>query len=83
MSSANADSTSSRFMRNAGEVNDKRLWGPAKWIVQLIQYLVALVMVTMAEGLKAIFTGEKRRSRRGGMGRPAGAGLSNADAKEL
>lgn len=60
-------------MRGAGQVGDKRLWGPAKWVVQLVQYLIAIVMVTMAEGVKAIFTGEKRKKRRGGMGSPGGS----------
>lgn len=50
---------SSRFVRGAGEVPDGQLWGPARWVVQLIQYLVALVIVTVGEGLKYIFKGER------------------------
>lgn len=59
-----ADTRTSRFLTGAGEVQDKRLWGPAKWIVQLIQYLIAIIMVTIGEGFKAIFTGEKPRNSR-------------------
>ncbi|KAF2767347.1 hypothetical protein EJ03DRAFT_329254 [Teratosphaeria nubilosa] len=54
---------SGNFIRGAGEVQDKRLWGPAKWVVQMIQYLIAIIMITMGEGIKAIFTGEKPKSR--------------------
>lgn len=60
-----------RFMRGAGEVQDKRLWGPAKWIVQMIQYLIAIIMVTIGEGIRAIFTGERPQRRRGADGKKA------------
>ena len=62
-------SRTDRFMRGAGIVDDTKLWGPAKWVVQLIQYMIAIVMVTMAEGVKAIFTGEKPQRRRDGDGK--------------
>jgi len=56
-------SRTDKFMRGAGNV-DSNLWGPARWVVQLIQYLIAIVIVTMGAGLKAIFTGEKPQDRR-------------------
>ncbi|KAK5112544.1 hypothetical protein LTR85_011236 [Meristemomyces frigidus] len=62
MSEQQQPSRTSKFLSGAGEVQDKRLWGPAKWIVQMIQYLIAIIMITIGEGLKAIFTGEKPRS---------------------
>jgi len=64
-----SQSRTDRFMRGAGNVEDTKLWGPAKWVVQLIQYMIAIVMVTMAEGVKAIFTGEKPQRRRDGDGK--------------
>lgn len=54
-------------MRAAGEVKedpDQRLWGPARWIVQLIQYMVAIIMITIGEGMKAIFTGESPKKKK-------------------
>jgi hypothetical protein len=60
-------SKTDRFIRGAGEVREDpehRLWGPAKWVVQLIQYLVAIVIVTIGEGMKAIIKGEKPKSKR-------------------
>lgn len=59
-------STSTRFMRGAGTVNDPegKLWGPARWVVQMVQYLVALIMLTLAEGFKAVVSGKKLESRR-------------------
>jgi len=52
-------------MRGAGQVNDPegKLWAPARWVVAMIQYLIALIMVTMGEGIKAIFTGNNSRKR--------------------
>jgi hypothetical protein len=72
MSSQQQPSTTStrstRFMRGASHVNDPegKLWAPARWIVQLIQYMIALVMLTLAEGFKAVFTGQKPSGRRRG-----------------
>lgn len=51
-------SRTSDFIRRAGEVQDKNLWGPAKWIVSMIQTLIALIMVTMGEAIAKIFTSE-------------------------
>ena len=54
-------------MRAAGEVKedpDQRLWGPTRWIVQLIQYMVAIIMITIGEGMKAIFTGESPKKKK-------------------
>jgi hypothetical protein len=64
-------SISSRFIRGAGEVQDRNLWGPARWVVQLVQYLIAIILVTIAEGFKAIVSGKKPsgRHRRRGEGR--------------
>ncbi|KAM3424998.1 hypothetical protein BST61_g6968 [Cercospora zeina] len=59
-------SKAAEFMRGAGTVNDpeKKLWAPARWIVQLVQYLIALVMITTAEAFKSIVSGEGSRRRR-------------------
>jgi hypothetical protein len=59
---------STRFMQGASHVNDPegKLWWPARWIVQLIQYLIALVMLTLAEGFRSVFSGEKPSGRRRG-----------------
>ncbi|KAI6842129.1 hypothetical protein KC332_g4358 [Hortaea werneckii] len=57
-------SKADKFMRGAGEVRDTNLWGPAKWVVQLVQYMVAIIMITIGEGFKAIVTGKKPQSRR-------------------
>lgn len=46
---ASSDTLSSRFIRGAGEVKDDpehRLWGPAKWVVQLVQYMIAIIVVS-------------------------------------
>ena len=61
-------STSDRFLRGAGTVrdDDKQLWGPVKWVAQLVQYMVAIIMVTIGKGIEAIFKGEapsKKKSR--------------------
>lgn len=55
-------------MRGATQVNDPehKLWAPARWVVQLIQYLIAVIMLTLGEGFKAIFTGEKPSGKRRG-----------------
>jgi len=71
MSDAQQSTTSTRstrFMRGAGHVNDPegKLWAPARWVVQLIQYLIALIMLTLAEGFKAVFSGKKPQGRRRG-----------------
>lgn len=60
-----SDTRTTRFMRGAGHVNDPegKLWAPARWVVALIQYLIALIMVTMGEGIKAIFSGKNQRRR--------------------
>ena len=61
-----SDRQSSKFMRKAGEVNDpdNKLPGPVKWVASLVQRLIALIIVTLAEGFKAIFTGEKSGGKR-------------------
>lgn len=66
MSDRPGTSPTTRFMRGAGQVNDPegKLWAPARWVVQMIQYLIALIMVTLAEGFKAVVSGKKSRSRR-------------------
>jgi len=64
-------SRTANFMRGAGEVQDRQLWGPAKWIVQLVQYLIAIMIVTIGEAFKAIFTGESPRKKRGAEGKKA------------
>jgi hypothetical protein len=53
-------------MRSAGQVNDPedKLWAPARWVVQMIQYLIALIMLTLAEGFKAVVSGGKPQQRR-------------------
>ncbi|TKA30754.1 hypothetical protein B0A50_02474 [Salinomyces thailandicus] len=57
-------SKTEQFMRGAGDVQDSNLWGPAKWVVQLIQYMIAIIMVTIGEGFKSIITGKKPEGRR-------------------
>ena len=60
-------SRSERFIRSAGEVREdpnQRLWWPARVVVQLIQYLIALLMVTVGEAAKAIFKGDAGSKRR-------------------
>ncbi|KAK3110857.1 hypothetical protein LTR53_014424 [Teratosphaeriaceae sp. CCFEE 6253] len=57
-------SRTDRFLRQSGQVQNKNLWGPAKWIAQLVQYLVAIILVTIAEGFKAIVSGQKGTRRR-------------------
>lgn len=66
MSGRAGSTRSTRFMRGAGEVNDPegKLWAPARWVVQMIQYLIALIMLTVAEGFKAVFSGQKPPQRR-------------------
>jgi len=51
-------------MRGAGDVQEPRgaIWAPMRWVISLIQYLIAIIMVTMAEGVKAIFYGTSKRS---------------------
>lgn len=58
--------TGERFMRGAGEVYDPehKLWAPMRWVVQMVQYLVAIIMLTIAKGIEAIFKGEKHREKR-------------------
>lgn len=58
--------TGERFMRGAGEVNDpeNKLWGPARWVVQMVQYLVAIIILTIGKGIEAIFKGEKPSKRK-------------------
>lgn len=61
-------SKTERFIRGAGEVREdpeQRLWAPARWVVQMIQYLIAIIVVTIGEGFKAIVSGKthKRRER--------------------
>ncbi|KJX96905.1 hypothetical protein TI39_contig595g00002 [Zymoseptoria brevis] len=59
-------SGTAKFMRDAGKVYDPdhKLWAPAKWIVGIFQYLVAIVLVTIAEGFKSIVSGKKPQGRR-------------------
>lgn len=58
--------TGERFMRGASEVRDPehKLWAPARWVAQMVQYLVAIIMLTIGKGIEAIFKGEKPRKRR-------------------
>ena len=66
MSDSPESTRSTRFMRGAGQVNDPegKLWAPARWVVQLVQYLVAIIMLTIGEGFKAIFSGQNPQNRR-------------------
>ena len=66
-SGAHRESKTERFIRGAGEVREdpeQRLWAPARWVVQLIQYMIAIIMVTIAESLRAIFSGKSPSKRR-------------------
>lgn len=66
MSDRQQETTGERFMRGAGEVHDPdhKLWAPARWVVQMVQYLVAIIMLTIGKGIEAIFKGEKPRKRK-------------------
>ena len=60
-------SKTERFIRGAGEVRedpDNRMWAPARWVVEMIQYLIAIIMVTIGESIKAIWSGEAPKKRR-------------------
>lgn len=35
-----------------------------KWVVQMIQYMVAIIMVTIGKGIEAIFKGESPSKKR-------------------
>ena len=59
-------SKTDRFIRQSGQVQNKNLWGPARWVVQMVQYLIAIVIITIAEGFKAIVTGESPHKRNRG-----------------
>ncbi|KXT09482.1 hypothetical protein AC579_7829 [Pseudocercospora musae] len=50
MSDSQSQSKESRaqaFVRGAGEVQDPehKLWAPARWVVQMVQYLIAIIMI--------------------------------------
>ncbi|KAF2861383.1 hypothetical protein K470DRAFT_215165, partial [Piedraia hortae CBS 480.64] len=59
-------SKSAQFIRDAGHVrnDDGRLWGPARWIAQLIQYMVAIIIVMIGKAFEAMFRGGKKSKRR-------------------
>ena len=62
-----SSSKTERFIRGAGEVREdpeQRLWWPARVVVQMIQYLIAIIMVTIGEGMKAVFTGKTSHRKR-------------------
>jgi len=61
---AHAQSRTDRFIRQSGQVQNKQLWGPARWVVQLVQYMIAIIIITIAEGFKAIVTGQSPHKRR-------------------
>ena len=59
-------SVSDRFLRGAGSVREdpeNRMWAPARWIVQFFQYMIAVIVVAVAEALKAIVSGKKPHSK--------------------
>lgn len=61
-SSKHEETTTERFIRGAGEVREDpehKMWAPARWVVQMVQYLIAIIVLTMVEGIRAIVTGEK------------------------
>ncbi|KAK3709133.1 hypothetical protein LTR37_011112 [Vermiconidia calcicola] len=63
----NQPTRTERFMRGAGEVREDpehRMWAPARWVAQMVQYLVAIIIVTIGEGFKAIWTGESPARKR-------------------
>lgn len=43
------ESKASRFIRESGQVYDPehKLWAPARWVVQMVQYLIALIILSM------------------------------------
>jgi hypothetical protein len=42
------DSATARFIRDAGTVQDPdhKLWAPVKWVVGMLQYMIAIVLVS-------------------------------------
>ena len=60
-------SKTERLIRSAGEVRedpDNKMWAPARWVVEMIQYLIAIIMVAIGESIKAIVSGESPKRRR-------------------
>lgn len=50
-----------QFIRDASQVKDPdhKLWAPARWVIMMIQWMIAIIIVTMAKGLAAIFTKQR------------------------
>lgn len=48
MTDRQQESKSGAFVRGAGTVHDpdNKLWGPARWVAQMVQYLVAIIIVS-------------------------------------
>jgi hypothetical protein len=48
------DSATAKFIREASIVRDpdNKLWAPAKWVVGMFQYLIAIVLVS--ESIKQV-----------------------------
>ncbi|KAK3631615.1 hypothetical protein LTR22_021020 [Elasticomyces elasticus] len=63
-SSRSSQSRTDAFLRSSSVVQNRKLWGPAKWVVQLVQYLIAIIIVTIAEGFKAIVSGKNPHQHR-------------------
>ncbi len=56
-------SATARFIRASGQVQDKSLWWPARIVVQLVQYMIAILIVTIANAFKAIISGKGSHKR--------------------
>ena len=48
MADQSKQSKTDRFIRGAGDVHDpnKQLWAPARWVVQMVQYLIAIILIS-------------------------------------
>lgn len=62
MSDRQSKTKTQQIIENSGEVRGDLPW-PARWIVQLIQRMIAIMIVTMGNALEAIFKGEKPKKR--------------------
>ncbi|GAB7358713.1 hypothetical protein MBLNU230_g3942t1 [Neophaeotheca triangularis] len=49
------------FIREASKVQDPdhKLWAPARWLIMMVQWMIAIIIVTIAKGFAAIFTKQK------------------------
>ena len=63
MSNKQAQSKTGRIIRASGDVRDESLPAPARWVVQLVQRLIAILIIMIGESFRAIFKGKRGRRR--------------------